>query len=160
MTTPCPKNTFPTLLQQFLLERLIQQRNVSPQTVAAYRDSFCLLLRFAQRHLGKAPEQLALADLDAPLMLAFLNYLENERHNKVRGRNARFTAIRSFLHFAAFMEPAALPVIQRVLGRRVVYRHPRASSIRNLTVAFSARSGTVTRRVTSYNAVMVYYLAF
>jgi site-specific recombinase XerC len=66
MTTPCPKTTFPTLLQQFFLERLIQQRNVSPQTVAAYRDSFCLLLRFAQRHLGKAPEQLALADLDVP----------------------------------------------------------------------------------------------
>ena len=116
MTTPCPKTTFPTLLQQFFLERLIQQRNVSPQTVAAYRDSFCLLLRFAQRHLGKAPEQLALADLDAPVMLAFLNYLENERHNKVRSRNARFTAIRSFLHFAAFREPAALPVIQRVLA--------------------------------------------
>jgi site-specific recombinase XerD len=97
MTTPCPKTTFPTLLQQFFLERLIQQRNVSLQTVAAYRDSFCLLLRFAQRHLGKAPEQLALADLNAPVMLAFLNYLENERHNKVRSRNARFTAIRSFL---------------------------------------------------------------
>jgi len=70
----------------------------------------------AQRHLGKAPEQLALADLDAPLMLAFLNYLESERHNKVRSRNARFRAIRSFLHFAAFKEPAALPVIQRVLA--------------------------------------------
>jgi len=116
MTAPCPKATFPTLLQQFFLERLIQQRNVSPQTIAAYRDSFCLLLRFAQRHLGKSPEQLALADLDAPLMLAFLNYLESERHNKVRSRNARFTAIRSFLHFAAFREPAALPVIQRVLA--------------------------------------------
>ena len=116
MTTPYPKTTFPTLLQQFFLERLIQQRNVSPQTVAAYRDSFCLLLRFAQRRLGKAPEQLVLSDLDAPLMLAFLNYLEKERHNKVRSRNARFTAIRSFLHFAAFREPTALPVIQRVLA--------------------------------------------
>jgi integrase/recombinase XerD len=110
------RNNFPTLLQQFFLERLIQQRNASAQTVAAYRDSFCLLLRFAQRHLGKAPEQLALSDLDAPLMLAFLNYLERERHNKIRSRNARFAAIRSFMHFAALTEPAALPVIQRVLA--------------------------------------------
>lgn len=116
MKAPCPKSSFPTLLQQFFLERLIQQRNASTQTVAAYRDSFCLLLRFAQRYLGKAPEKLALPDLDAPLILAFLNYLESERHNKIRSRNARFAAIRSFLHFAALREPAALPVIQRVLA--------------------------------------------
>ena len=111
-----PKSSFPTLLQQFFLDRLIQQRNVSNQTVAAYRDSFCLLLRFAQRHLGKAPEQIALADLDAPLILAFLDNLESERHNTIRTRNARFAAIRSFMHFAALNEPAALPVIQRVLA--------------------------------------------
>ncbi len=109
-------NSFPALLQQFFLERLIQQRNASTQTVASYRDSFCLLLRFAESHLGKAPERLTLTDLDAPLILAFLNYLENERHNKIRSRNARFAAIRSFMHFAALMEPAALPVIQRVLA--------------------------------------------
>jgi integrase/recombinase XerD len=110
------ETTFPTLLQQFFLERLIQKRDVSKQTVAAYRDSFCLLLRFAQRHLGKPPEQLALTDLDAPVILAFLNYLENERHNKARSRNARFAAIRSFLYFAALREPEALPSIQRVLA--------------------------------------------
>ena len=110
------KTTFQTLLQQFFLERLMQQRNASAQTVAAYRDSFRLLLQFAQRHRGKAPEQLALSDLDAPLILAFLNYLEKERHNKIRSRNARFAAIRSFLHFAAFKEPTALPTIQRVLA--------------------------------------------
>jgi integrase/recombinase XerD len=110
------KTTFQTLLQQFFLERLMQQRNASAQTVAAYRDSFRLLLQFAQRHRGKAPEQLALSDLDAPLILAFLNYLEKERHNKIRSRNARFAAIRSFLHFAAFKEPTALPTIQQVLA--------------------------------------------
>ena len=109
-------NSFPTLLQKFFLERLIQQRNASAQTVASYRDSFCLLLRFAKIHLGKDPERLTLSDLDAPLILAFLNYLENERHNKIRSRNARFAAIRSFMHFAALTEPAALPVIQRVLA--------------------------------------------
>jgi site-specific recombinase XerD len=109
-------NSFPALLQQFFLERLIQQRNASAQTVASYRDSFCLLLRFAESHLGKAPERFTLTDLDAPLILAFLNSLENERYNKIRSRNARFAAIRSFMHFAALMEPAALPVIQRVLA--------------------------------------------
>jgi site-specific recombinase XerD len=116
MKASSPTNSFPTLLQQFFLDRLIQQRNVSKQTVAAYRDSFCLLLRFAQRHLGKAPEQIELVDLDAPLILAFLNSLENERHNKIRTRNARFAAIRSFMHFAALKAPVALPVIQRVLA--------------------------------------------
>lgn len=116
MKAQCAKNSFPTLLQQFFLDRLIQQRDVSKQTVAAYRDSFCLLLRFAQRHLGKAPEQVELVNLDATLILAFLNDLESGRHNKVRTRNARFAAIRSFMHFAALKEPAALPVIQRVLA--------------------------------------------
>jgi integrase/recombinase XerD len=113
---PSPVTSFPTLLQQFFLEHLIQQRNASTQTVAAYRDSFRLLLQFAQRHLGKAPECLALTDLDARLMLAFLNHLESERHNTIRSRNARFAAIRSFLHFAAFKEPTALPIIQRVFA--------------------------------------------
>ena len=116
MKAQYPKSSFPTLLQQFFLDRLIQQRNVSKQTVAAYRDSFCLLLRFAQRHLGKAPEQIDLVELDAPLILAFLDNLESERHNTIRTRNARFAAIRSFMHFAALKDPTALPVIQRVLA--------------------------------------------
>lgn len=90
MKSPDSPNSFPTLLQQFFMERLMEQRNVSPQTVAAYRDSFRLLLQFAQDHLGKTPERLALIDLDAPLILAFLNHLEGERHNTVRTRNARF----------------------------------------------------------------------
>jgi site-specific recombinase XerD len=109
-------NGFGTLLQEFFLERLIQQRNASAQTVASYRDSFRLLLRFAQRHLGKTPECLALTDLDASLVLAFLNHLESERHNTIRSRNLRFAAIRSFLHFAALKEPETLPTIQRVLA--------------------------------------------
>jgi integrase/recombinase XerD len=116
MKSPDSPNNFPKLLQQFFLERLMEQRNVSPQTVAAYRDSFRLLLQFAQDHLGKTPERLALIDLDAPLILAFLNHLEGERHNTIRTRNARFAAIRSFLHFAAFKDPTALPVIQRVMA--------------------------------------------
>jgi site-specific recombinase XerD len=116
MKAPCAETSFPTLVQQFFLERLIEQRNASAQTVAAYRDSFRLLLQFAQRHLGKAPDRLTLTDLDASLVLAFLNHLESERHNTIRSRNARLAAIRSFLHFAALKEPRALPIIQRVLA--------------------------------------------
>jgi integrase/recombinase XerD len=111
-----PDANLARLLQAFFVERLINQRNASPQTVAAYRDSFRLLLQFARRHLGLAPERLALTDLDASTVLAFLNYLEHERHNTIRSRNARFAAIRSFFHFAALKEPLALPVIQRVLA--------------------------------------------
>jgi site-specific recombinase XerD len=84
--------------------------------VAAYRDSFRVLLPFAARRLGKPPERLELTDLDAPLVLAFLTHLEQERHNSIRNRNARFAAIRSFLHFAALKDPTALPVVQRVLA--------------------------------------------
>jgi len=116
MKTSSPDTSFAKLLQEFFLERLIAQRNASPQTVAAYRDSFRLFLQFAQRHVGKTPERLVLTDVDAPLVLAFLNHLEHERHNTIRSRNVRFAAIRSFLHFAAFQDPTALPVIQRVLA--------------------------------------------
>ena len=116
MTPVASAASLATLLQAFFLERLIAQRNTSPQTVAAYRDSFRLLLQFAHQHLGKAPECLELNDMDAPLVLAFLDHLEHDRHNTIRSRNARLAAIRSFVHFAAFKDPAALPGIQRVLA--------------------------------------------
>jgi integrase/recombinase XerD len=116
MNTVSADATLATLLQAFFLDRLIAQRNASPQTVAAYRDSFRLLLEFAHQHVGKAPERLELNDIDAPLVLAFLDHLERDRHNTIRSRNARFAAIRSFVHFAAFKDPAALPAIQRVLA--------------------------------------------
>jgi integrase/recombinase XerD len=116
MKTKSADVTLATLLQAFFLERLIAQRNASPQTVAAYRDSFRLLLEFAHKHVGKAPERLELNDVDAPLVLAFLDHLERDRHNTVRSRNARFAAIRSFMHFAAFKDPTALPSIYRVLA--------------------------------------------
>ncbi len=116
MKTGSARPSLATLLQAFFLERLTAQRNASPQTVAAYRDSFRLLLEFAQQYVGKAPERLELTDLDAPAVLAFLDHLERERHNTIRSRNARFAAIRSFMHFAAFKDPTALPGIQRVLA--------------------------------------------
>ena len=76
-------------LQAFFTERLITQRNSSPQTIAAYRDTFRLLLRFAHQQTGKQPFQLDIDDLDAPLIGAFLNHLEDDRGNSPRTRNAR-----------------------------------------------------------------------
>ena len=107
---------FARLLQRFFLERLIQQRNVSPKTVAAYRDGIRLLLQFAAKKLKKSIEHLALWDFNAPLVLDFLNHLEKDRHNCVRSRNSRLAAVRSFLRYAATEDPAALGVIQPVLA--------------------------------------------
>lgn len=116
MNTPDINAGFAPLLQQFFLDRLLQQRNASAQTVASYRDTFRLLLQFTEQHLRKPPTRLALQDLDASVVLAFLNHLERERKNSIRSRNARLAAIRSFLHYAALKEPMALPSIQAVLA--------------------------------------------
>ncbi len=104
------------LLEAFFTERLIGQRHASPHTVGAYRDAFCLLLRFAQQHTGREPYQLSLEDLDAGLVGAFLNHLETGRGASVRTRNARLTAIRSLFHFAAYHHPEHAAHIQRVLA--------------------------------------------
>ncbi len=115
MSTLTPPS-FSCLLQQFFVQRLMQQLHASPCTVAAYRDTFRLLLAFAHRQLGKQPSDLVLEDLNAALVLDFLMYLEIERHNGIRTRNARFAAIRSFLSYVAFQEPSALAVARSVLA--------------------------------------------
>ncbi|HEY2201478.1 MAG TPA: tyrosine-type recombinase/integrase, partial [Solirubrobacteraceae bacterium] len=104
------------LLQAFFLERLAQQRDASPHTIAAYRDSFRLLLTFVHQHTGKTPARLGLEDLDADRIAAFLSYLENERGNSIRTRNARLTAIHSFFHYAALKAPERAEQIARVLS--------------------------------------------
>lgn len=109
-------STLAPLLQAFFTERLIGQRDASPHTIASYRDAICLLLRFAQQRTGKAPHQLDINDLDAPLIGAFLNHLESDRAVSVRTRNARLTAIRSLFSFAAYRHPEHAAVIQRVLA--------------------------------------------
>lgn len=108
--------SFPTLLQRFFAEHLRQQRAVSPHAVAAYRDAFRLLLLFAQARIGKSPTELTLADLDATLILAFLDHLERERKSSARSRNARLSAIRSFLKYAAHEDLTALATIERCLA--------------------------------------------
>jgi integrase/recombinase XerD len=108
--------TLPAMLQRFFTERLMAQRQVSAHTMASYRDTFRLLLRFAQSQRHKRPSDLDLADLDAALIGAFLTSLEERRHWTARTRNARLTAIRSFFQYAAFQEPALSAHIQRILA--------------------------------------------
>ena len=103
-------------LQAFFTDRLTRQRNASPHTIAAYRDTLRLLLAFAHQQTGKQPCQLDLDDLDAPLIGAFLDHLEHERHNSIRTRNARLAAIRSLFHYAALEHPEHAETISRVLA--------------------------------------------
>lgn len=107
---------FAALIQRFFAERLLQQQNVSSRTVMAYRDTFRLLLTYAERVKGKPPTKLALCDFDAALVLDFLNHLETERHNTVRTRNARLAAIRAFAHYVALQSPPALQLAQQILA--------------------------------------------
>jgi len=109
-------STLAPLLETFFTERLIAQREASPHTVAAYRDTFCLLLRFAQRRTGKPPYELDVADLDAPFIGSFLAHLEAERGVSVRTRNARLSAIRSLFRYAGYRHPEHAGLIQRVLA--------------------------------------------
>jgi integrase/recombinase XerD len=109
-------STLAPLLQAFFTERLIGQREASPHTIASYRDAICLLLRFTHHRTGKAPHQLDLDDLDAPLIGAFLDHVEVERGVSVRTRNARLTAIRALFGFAAYRHPEHAALIQRVLA--------------------------------------------
>ena len=110
-----PANLAP-LLEGFFTQRLIAQRRASPHTIASYRDTIRLLLGFAQKRLRRVPSQLALADLNAPLVTSFLEELEHQRTNNPRSRNVRLAAIRSFFHYAALEAPEQAALIQRVLA--------------------------------------------
>ena len=109
-------NPFPTLLEAFFIDRLVRQRQVSPHTLASYRDTFRLLLQYAQRQLGKAPSALTLPDLDTPFLGAFLDHLEQERDNSARSRNVRLAAIHSFFRYVALHAPEHSALAQRVLA--------------------------------------------
>ena len=111
-----PAASLPALLESFFTRRLMQQRCVSPHTIGSYRDTFRLLLRFAQARIGKSPSELAFEQIDAPLIAAFLDDLVKSRSIGARSRNLRLTAIRSFFRYAAFEAPACSAQIQRVLA--------------------------------------------
>ncbi len=108
--------SFPSLVQQFFTEYLVTQRALSPHTIASYRDALVLFLDFAHRHIGKAPTELRLVDIEPDLILAFLDYLEQQRNNTVRSRNLRLTALRAFFKFAARRDVSSLYIIERALG--------------------------------------------
>ncbi|MGA2108213.1 MAG: tyrosine-type recombinase/integrase [Syntrophorhabdales bacterium] len=108
--------SFPSLLQHFFTERLLGQLDASPHTVAAYRDAFRLLFRFAQEHLGRTPTELRMEDLDVSFLSKFLDHLEGERHNCTRTRNNRLSALQAFFHYVTFSEPSLALHCQRVLA--------------------------------------------
>lgn len=103
-------------LETFFTDRLVRQRHASAHTIAAYRDTWRLLVRFAAKRLTKEPSQLEITDLDAPLIGVFLDHLEHDRANTVRTRNARLSAIHALFRYAALRHPEHAAVIARVLA--------------------------------------------
>ncbi|MGJ7488743.1 tyrosine-type recombinase/integrase, partial [Variovorax sp. LT2P21] len=107
--------TFATLVQEFFTDYMVQQRALSPCTVASYRDTFVLMLRYAQRQ-GKEPNSMELTDVTAKFLVGFLDHLGQERHSSWRSRNIRLAAVRSFLKFAARRDPVHLGLIEQALA--------------------------------------------
>ena len=106
---------FAVLLETFFVERLMRQRKASPHTIASYRDTFRVLLSFAQRQLKRLPSELTIDDLDTPFLGSFLDHLEQERNNSARSRNVRLAAIHSFFRYVMLHEPQHVALAQRVL---------------------------------------------
>jgi len=109
-------STLAPTLEAFFTHRLMAQRQASAHTVAAYRDTFRLLLAFAWRATGTAPSKIDIGQLDAPLIGDFLAHLQTQRGNSARTRNARLAAIHSFFGYAALRHPEHAALIQRVLA--------------------------------------------
>ena len=107
--------SLPALLESFFTQRLMQQRQASPHTISSYRDTFRQFLKFTEQRLHKAPSLLAFQEINAPLIMAFLDHLEKRQGVSTRSRNLRFTAMRSFFRFAAYEAPYSAQV-QRVLA--------------------------------------------
>jgi len=113
---PMTTAKLPALMQRFFTERLCIQMDASPNTIAGYRDTFRLVLRFGSERLGKPPTRLEIEEIDVDLVTDFLTYVETIRGNGARSRNTRLAAIRSFFRFVAMNEPALLLHCQRILA--------------------------------------------
>jgi len=113
MNTPI---SLAALLESFFTQRLMEQRQASPHTISSYRDTFRQFLKFTEQRLHKAPSGLDFQEIDAPLVMAFLDHLEKQQGVSTRSRNLRLTALHSFFRFAAFEAPAHSAQIQRVLA--------------------------------------------
>lgn len=110
-----PADPFPGLLHAFFYDRLVQQRNVSAHTVRSYRDAWSLFLRFVAARHKRAVARLTLAELTATEVVAFLQHSEHERGVSIGTRNCRLAALRSFFHFVAEREPAAIAQCAEIL---------------------------------------------
>ncbi len=110
------QSTFSELLQAYFTQRLMNECNASPHTIANYRDAFRLLISFAHRSLKKPPTALTMQDLDASFVCRFLDHLEKDRGISARSRNVRLAAIHSFFNYVALQEPALGALAQRVLA--------------------------------------------
>lgn len=106
----------PQYLQRFFTDRLIGQMRASPNTIASYRDTFRLLVRYAGANLGKVPTDLAIADIAADFVADFLAFVENDRGASVRSRNTRLSAVKSFFRYVALKEPDLMLHAQRILA--------------------------------------------
>lgn len=109
-------NNLHGLIEAFFTDRLMRQRQASPNTIASYRDSFCLLFKFAKLCLKKEPSDLSIEDLNADFIGSFLNHIEKDRGNCARSRNVRLAAIHSFFKYIALQDPSHSALIQRVLA--------------------------------------------
>src|SRR6202049_58960 len=116
VTAKVPQTPLGPLLQSFFEEHLCSHKRVSPRTIESYRDTFRLLLQHLQAKTGKKPSALSIADLDAPVILRFLENLEQQRHNQAQSRNVRLTAIRSFFRLVTLRDPASISIATRVLA--------------------------------------------
>jgi integrase/recombinase XerD len=119
------RSLLPSLVQQFFTDRLCTQLNASPNTIAGYRDTFRLLLRYASEKTGRPPTKLAVEDFDVELIADFLSDIETRRGNSARSRNTRLAGIRSFFRFVAMSEPRYMLHCQKILaipGKRYVRR--------------------------------------
>jgi site-specific recombinase XerD len=108
--------SFALLVQKFFTEYLVVQRALSPQTIACYRDALTLFLHFASSTLHRTPTDMRMTDIRPELILAFLDHLERNRHNAVRSRNLRLTALRAFLKFAGRRDVTSLHIVEQALA--------------------------------------------
>jgi site-specific recombinase XerD len=109
-------NALARALRDFFADHLPRLRGVSPHTVQSYRDSLALLLRFAAAQRGRPVAALDLDDLGPEEVVAFLQHLEDERHNSISTRNVRLAAIHAFVRYLAARHPERLEQCQRILG--------------------------------------------
>jgi integrase/recombinase XerD len=117
----------------YLRERLPNERKASPHTSDTYAYAFQLLFQFASHRLDCSPAAIQLEQLDAPLVLAFLEHLQAHRHNSASTRNARLAAIKSFMHFLEYRVPSALEQLRQVLA--IPFQKTDILLVRHLTQA-------------------------